>query len=41
MHQSLTNTLDYIEIPPRNRAETKHVSALWLVVRRSQPDYAV
>jgi hypothetical protein len=38
MHQSLSKAIDYIEIPPRNLGETKHFfSALWLVVRRSQP----
>jgi predicted enzyme related to lactoylglutathione lyase len=41
MHQSLSNTIAYIEIPPRNLAETKHFSPLfgWSFVDHS-PDYA-
>jgi len=38
MHRSLSNTIDYIEIPSRKLAETKHLfSALWLIVRRLRP----
>src|SRR5438046_10677742 len=38
MHESLGNTIDYIETRSRNLAETKRFfSALWLVVGRLRP----
>jgi predicted enzyme related to lactoylglutathione lyase len=42
MHESLPNTIDYIEIPSRNLAETKRFFAMlfdWLFVDYG-PDYA-
>ena len=38
MHESLGNTIDYIETRSRHLAETKRFfSALWLVVSRLRP----